>query len=166
VACHQPRGIVTCSDSRAKSSAEEDGCGGGDLRRDSRRGGGRSLAAEGTAMRSAAAVKRNTDTTMTYATLVANDTVVSDHCMAPAARVQRSDCCSDSARTECRLQLESRGAYPAASAAAAAGAHRRQPARCNRHHQLHQRGNLPATPKCEPSATEQTTAASSIWRAI
>ena len=86
-ACHQSRGIVTCSDSRAKSSAEEDGCGGGDLRRDSRRGGGRSLAAEGTAMRSAAAVKRNTDTTMTYATLVANDAVVSNHCMAPAARL-------------------------------------------------------------------------------
>jgi hypothetical protein len=39
-----------------------------------------------TAMRSAAAVNRNTDTTIEYAMLVEKDDAVSDHCMAPVHR--------------------------------------------------------------------------------
>jgi hypothetical protein len=83
----------TCSERRDKSSADDGTLGddGGGLRRVSRRDGCLSLAGETavprmTAMRSAAAVNRNTDTTIEYAMLVEKDDAVSDHCMAPVHR--------------------------------------------------------------------------------
>lgn len=164
-------GRRTCSERRERRRAEDDGrcCGGGgDLSRDSRREDCRSVAGDvcasrETAIRSAAVVYKNTDTTIKYAMLVEREEAVSDHCIAPAELSVRSSM----PRLHHRgLSTQSQQAHRATTAHAGADSRHQPPANCTPRRRRHaqQRGSSSARSKCEPSATERQTTSSSIWR--